>query len=511
MKFKSVLLVAAAVGGAATCSAKGGFFRSLVNQTVDAIVAPPPPPPPPPPAEVVVQQPVYVQPAAVIQPVVQQPVYVQQQTVAQQPVVQQPAAVQPAVVEAPAEQAAVQQPAAAATAVAQVANAAPAAVDPSAFANARTTSGDTAVPEFKYGAMTFKKPATPEQIAEAKAQVKNVGSTVLRFVDGVDDATIAAAIYQMPDVREVKIDGKRGGVTTLAPLALLKNAKTLDINNVDVSDLSPLAGLPKVERLLLRYCKLQDLSPVATLPNVKDVDCYGATVTSFAPLAALPKLEKVCYYAVKGDQSTFDTLGALKQVKKFHGGLTKMTSLEWCRNVPQMEELQVFAEKIDDFSPISALPNLKYFRSWKMKTTGTPDLSFLANCKKLERLELPGNVYANLAVIGTLTTLTQVDVSDWPGTVDLSFVKSLPNLDTLVVTGGRQSGEVQNFEALAGHPALKNVALRNAKGVKSLECLKTCPKLKSVTVKKGAFSDEEIAALTAAMKAQNKYSKVSAY
>lgn len=73
MKFKSVLLVAAAVGGVATCSAKGGFFRSLVNQTVDAIVAPPPPPPPPPPptTTVVVQQPV-------VQPVVQQPVYVQQ-------------------------------------------------------------------------------------------------------------------------------------------------------------------------------------------------------------------------------------------------------------------------------------------------------------------------------------------------------------------------------------------------------------------------------------------------
>ena len=146
-----------------------------------------------------------------------------------------------------------------------------------------------------------------------------------------------------------------------------------------------------------------------------------------------------------------------------------------------------------------------------MKTTGTPDLSFLANCKKLERLELPGNAYGNPAVIGTLTTLTRVDVSDWPEAVDLSFVKSLPKLEELVITGGRQSGEIQNFEALSGHPALKNVSLRNAKGVKSLECLKTCPKLKSVTVGKGAFPADEIAALEAALKAQNKSSRVSAY
>lgn len=53
-----------------------------------------------------------------------------------------------------------------------------AAVDPAAFANARTASGDTAVPVFKYGVMTFKKPATPEQIAEAKAKVKNKSSRI---------------------------------------------------------------------------------------------------------------------------------------------------------------------------------------------------------------------------------------------------------------------------------------------------------------------------------------------
>lgn len=366
------------------------------------------------------------------------------------------------------------------------------------------------MPAFKYGVMTFKKPATPEQIAEAKANVKNVKNAVLRFVEAADAATIAAAISQMPDVREVKIDCKCG-VKTLAPLALLRNAKVIDLNHVDVPDLSPLAGLPKVERLHLRYCALPDLSPVATLPNVKDVDCYGATVTSFAPLAALPKLEKICYYAVKGDQSTFDTLGALKQVKKFNGGLTKMTSLEWCRNLPQMEELQVFAEKIDDFSPISALPNLKYFRSWKMKTSAASDISFLANCRKLERLELPGTPHANLAVIGTLTSLTRVDVSDWTEPVDLSFVKSLPNLDALVVTGGRKSGEVQNFDALAGHPALKNIFLRNAKGVKSIDCLKTCPKLKSVTVGKGALPAEEVAALDAVLKTHGKGNRVTVY
>ena len=104
-----------------------------------------------------------------------------------------------------------------------------------------------------------------------------------------------------------------------------------------------------------------------------------------------------------------------------------------------LRRLEVFSEKIDDFSPISSLPNLVRFRGWKMDggkmATALGDLSFLAPCKKLAKLELPGSAYSNTAVIGTLSGLEELDISTAKQPVDVSFVASLPNLKRLNVRG----------------------------------------------------------------------------
>ena len=70
-------------------------------------------------------------------------------------------------------------------------------VDVSAFAGARTTAADTAVPGVSYGQIVFKKPATPEQIAEAKkaylADNRDLEDARLRM-EKVDDATVSAVL-----------------------------------------------------------------------------------------------------------------------------------------------------------------------------------------------------------------------------------------------------------------------------------------------------------------------------
>ena len=123
-----------------------------------------------------------------------------------------------------------------------------------------------------------------------------------------------------------------------------------------------------------------------------------------------------------------------------------MTSLKWVKTVPQAETLVVFSEKIDDFTPISTLVNLTYFRGWSMDggrmATALGDLSFLAPCRKLKKLELPGSVYSNTDIIGTFTELEELDLSKAKQPVDVSFVKNLPKLKrislygTQVVNGG---------------------------------------------------------------------------
>ena len=313
--------------------------------------------------------------------------------------------------------------------------------DVSAFAGARTTATDTAVPEVKYGQIVFKKPATPEQIAEAKkaylADKRKLENARLRM-EKVDDATVSAALAAFNVASYVEV--KESPLTTLAPFALLGNATQIDLHKIPCADMKPFAACAKLRTLGLHYCDISDLSGLAALPALETLDLYGAKVScSFAPLAACPKLKKIDFYAVKGPQEVYDSLGALKQVKDFHGGLTKMTSIKWLLNVPQAEAVQIFAEKIDDLSPISTLANLTYFRGWNMDggrmAPALGDLAFLANCRRLKKLELPGSAYSNIALIGSFTDLEELDLSNAKQPVDVSFVKSLPKLKRIALRG----------------------------------------------------------------------------
>ena len=362
-------------------------------------------------------------------------------------------------------------PAAAAAAPAPAAPAAPAAAPAfnaalaASLAGQRTTASETSVPEVKYGGVMFNKPATPEQIQEAKAAYiaggRKVENARLTF-QGVDDATLAAGLGAFPEAAYVSV--KESRLSTLKPFAVAFNATQIVLNKVPCEDLAPLAACSKVRALEMKYCSIAGMSGLASLQSLESLDLYGSTMSgSFAPLAACSKLRKIDFYALKAPQSTYDSLGALKQVTSFHGGLTKMTSLRWVAGVPQAEELQVFAEKIDDFSPVSTLKNLRYFRGWNMDggsmATALGDLSFLANCRGLKRLDLPGSAYSNTALIGTFADLEEIDLSNAKQPVDVSFVKSLPKLKRITLRGT----EVVNGSAI---PA--NVKIYSDKKTKGL-------------------------------------------
>ncbi len=391
--------------------AYGGFWDTLnkVQRTVDTVKA--------------VSEAIEGQPAQVKQP---EAIHVEQPTGARQAVA----------------------PATAKTAAASVAQGSvaqvSAAADPAAlaaFAGARTTAADTAVPEVKWGRLNVKKPATPEQVQEAKnaflAEKRDLANASIAFGD-VDDATVSATLAVFHQATYVEVNKSK--LTTLAPFALLRNARKINLNGIDCADMKPLAGLVGLKELSLHYCTITDFAPLAALQSLEELDLYGANVSgSFAPLAACPRLKKVDFYAMKGPQAVYDSLGALVQVKEFHGGLTKMTSLAWVRTVPQAETLKVFAEKIDDLTPVSTLVNLTYFRGWNMcgdsMSTALGDLSFLAPCRRLKKLELPGSAYSNTALIGTFTELEELDLSRAKQPVDVSFVKSLPKLKRISLNG----------------------------------------------------------------------------
>ena len=401
-----------------------------------------------------------------------------------------------------------------AASVAAVAEASPTEI--AAFAGSRTTATDTAVPEIKYGTVYVKKPATPEQIAEAKSgwlkEGKKLNNLSIRF-ENVDDATLAATLAAFHQARSVNLD-KSPAVTTLAPFALMRNAQTLYFNKAPATDLKPLAGLAKLKTLSLKYSTVGDMTPLATLTALEDFDLYGATLTSgFTPLAECPKLKKICYYATKLEPALYDTLGDLKQVKNFDGGLSKMTSLAWLRRVPNAEELQVFAEKVEDYEAIGTVTALKKVRLWELDggrmANKLGDLKFLAACKNLEIVELPGSDYTNLPVLGTLPKLREISLNGAVAPVDLAFLKATPNVTKLTIS--KPKAAVTGFETIATLVNLESLDIQKIPGVTSISSLTACTKLKDLVVSKDAYPVAETDALDALIKKNNKYGKVRLY
>jgi Leucine-rich repeat (LRR) protein len=283
-----------------------------------------------------------------------------------------------------------------------------------------------AEPVVKRNVVTFESSATVEQIAAAKAKIaaKDAAKLKLVFKKTSDEATVLAAIGQFPDAVEVTID------------------------EIPLASLEPLAKLGKVKTLSLRFGKDLDFTPIANLPKLQDLSAYGATVKSFAPLATCPKLKSVMFYSVKGPQSLYDSLGALKQVKNFIGGYTPMTSIEWMREVPQAEEISFLAEEIADLLPLQSLANLKCV---KFSGMSVGDLAILSKCTKLTRVDLPNAEFANTMALATLPKLTDVNFIGAKSPVDVSFAAKCPNLKRLNLWGCT----VENGATLKELPNLK--------------------------------------------------------
>ena len=364
------------------------------------------------------------------------------------------------------------------------------------------------------------KGADAAEVAAAAEEFKALGgsASVSLTLEKCDASALAAAAQAWPGATSVYITDTAADrkLADLAPVAAFTAARRVSITGVK-ADFAPLAALAGVRSLALKYCEIADLAPVAALPALAELDLYASKVKDFAPLAAAKSLRTIDYYAVNPlvpGEDCYRSLGTLKQVTAFHGGLTKMTSLAWLKEVPQAEEVKIFAEKIDDFTPLASLPNLRYLRAWNMDgrnvATAFGSLKVLANATKLERLELPGSVVADFDALAALTALKTLDLAV-KCDVDLAFAKGLRNLKKLTLPNDRKTAhKVSNFDALAGLPALEVVSMPNVSGVASLAPLLSCPRLKTVTCAKKAFPEEEIATLEAALKARGKSNRVNA-
>lgn len=176
-----------------------------------------------------------------------------------------------------------------------------------------------------------------------------------------------------------------GGIKDLSELSKMRNLKEVFLCDQNITDISPLAGLP-IESLYLTGNQIEDFSVVETLEQLR--------VLSIAdnPVSVLPDVSKCRYLeTVILDGNTYESLEFL--------GDSTIGTLYIC---------SVYV-KGDDFSVLGRMPNLDYVYS-------------------------SGNQYSFYEELPNLSQLKGLTLWDYIGK-DLSVIKSLPQIEFLVVTG----------------------------------------------------------------------------
>jgi len=395
---------------------------------------------------------------------------------------------------------------AAAPASTAVASAAPTAGLP------RTQAKETAVPKVGFGSVSLEKPATPEQIDEArrafidkKYSLANVSLTV----DEVDDETVTCLLVAFPEVRSLEIWNTP--LKSLDAVGSCKGLVDLQIKGGQLPDLAPLAGNGKLKVLRLPQTTIRSLAPLGGLANLEKIVLDDATFDDFTPLAKCPKLEEVDFSGATVPDEKQGTLGQLKQVVRFYGTFKGMTSVAWAKGIPQATTLHVGRGKIGDFSPLSALVNVEELHLWGLKQRGDAQpigsLSFLKPCVKVSRLNLAQSDYVDFAVVGGMKDLQDLNLAGSVNPIDLSVLKDLPKLRKLDLS----DCEVTHFEALVGHPALAELNISGAKGVGSVRALVANKALRDLTVSEGAFPAADLEEVKKELTAANANFSLNAY
>ncbi|MDA1047684.1 MAG: hypothetical protein O3A82_12220 [Verrucomicrobia bacterium] len=168
-------------------------------------------------------------------------------------------------------------------------------------------------------------------------------------------------------------------VQDLSPLKGMP-LKELFIDACDVRSLAPLEGMP-LERLFMRGVSgVSDLSPLKNTQSLKVLYVDGTDIRSLEDLSII-KLDELHF-----NQTRVSSLEPLKNMTllSLSGDKTMVSSVAPIKG-DRLQRLYLQSTHLNDLSPLSEMPNLRYFG---FADSQVKDFSPLAKCKQLTTLTL---------------------------------------------------------------------------------------------------------------------------
>ena len=288
-----------------------------------------------------------------------------------------------------------------------------------------------------------------------------------------------------PETTSAVLAGKGLGNEDVKALGTLTALEELTLSGNDISDISPLSELKWLTSLQLADNAVSDLSPLSGLYALKTLYIDGNPVTDFSALEGLSALRTL---SMKNITIT-DT-----QLESLHRALPNCSiySDEPVTVIPEISiggrtvrvdvtELNLSGLELDDISPLAQCTALKKL---DLRDNKISDLSPLAECTELEWLCLWNNQVEDLTPLAGLTGLRYLDVDMnaigsivaleglteleelWLSNNPFSVVEPLHGMTKLTRLSLKNVGLTDDaFDVLALFPALKELSIEENEGL----------------------------------------------
>ncbi|MFG0335981.1 MAG: leucine-rich repeat domain-containing protein [Maioricimonas sp. JB049] len=168
-----------------------------------------------------------------------------------------------------------------------------------------------------------------------KPQIEEADLKTIYFLDGKGRGIVdLTGLEKCTNLASITLTENE--ITSVAPLAGLKNCQFLDLAGNRIEDISPLGGMVKLQYIQLERNQITQLNGLENLENLRSLYLSDNQISSLAPLSGLSRLTSLYV-----DRNKVSDLGPI-------------SSLKW------LSSLGLRGNAVKDLSPLQGLTELRY-------------------------------------------------------------------------------------------------------------------------------------------------------
>lgn len=288
-------------------------------------------------------------------------------------------------------------------------------------------------------------------------------------------AITAEDLHWMPNLVSLNLSGC--AFEELQVLSVMSRLEKLTITDcvVSVKDLQIIASLPRLTSLTLSNCYLTKISNLADATGLTYLDLSGNSIRDISPLQGMTQLQQL--YLQNNVITSMEPLSGLTELHTLNISYNYLVTVAPVASLTNLTWLDISANGPNGLMKLEGIDALEKLRYFAASYNNLVDVDLLASCTQLQTLIISHNTLLNIDVLASLPQLQTLDFS-------YNEISTLPKFSGSsilnVINGGYN--QISSLDRLAGLAELEYVYMDQNSGIKNIDKLVACPKLKVVNV-----------------------------